>query len=184
VNTLVADGREILGDNTDGEGLVRDLAGNLGLVLADARILLLGAGGAARGVVGPILAQGPARLVVANRTAQRASDLAARFSADGPVLGVALEAITGEFDIVVNATSSSTHGEPLPLPDSVLPACAFAYDMAYGPAAAPFLARALAAGARASDGLGMLVEQAAESFALWRGKRPATAPVIAALRAA
>jgi shikimate dehydrogenase len=184
VNTLSARDDGILGDNTDGAGLVRDLTANLGLALGGARILLLGAGGAARGVVGPLLAQGPARLVIANRTPDRARALAERFGGLGPVTGMALDAVAGEFDLVVNATASSTRGEALSLDDRALRGCAFAYDMAYGPSAAPFLARARAGGARVSDGLGMLVEQAAESFLVWRGRRPATAPVIAALRAA
>lgn len=183
VNTLAARDDGILGDNTDGAGLVADLKGNLGLALAGARVLLVGAGGAAHGVVAPLLVERPARLVIANRTSARARELAARFSALGPVEGTGLESVRGPFDLVVNATSSSTHGESLALPEGVLAPGVVAYDMAYGPSAEPFLARARAAGAAANDGLGMLVEQAAESFLLWRGKRPATAPVIAALRA-
>lgn len=184
VNTLAIRGAAILGDNTDGAGLVRDLVANLGLDLAGKRVLLLGAGGAARGVVAPLLALAPAILVIANRTGERARELAARFRGAGPVEGVGLEAIGGDYDLVVNATSSSTKGEELALPGRTFAAGATAYDMAYGQSADPFLERARAAGARASDGLGMLVEQAAESFFLWRGKRPETAGVIAALRAA
>ena len=184
VNALALRGAAILGDNTDGAGLVRDLTANLGLDLAGRRILLLGAGGAARGVLAPLLALDPAILVVGNRTAGRARELAQRFRGAGPVEGVGLDATGGDFDLVVNATSSSTKGETLAMPGHLFAAGATAYDMAYGPAARPFLERARAAGARASDGLGMLVEQAAESFFLWRGKRPDTAGVIAALRAA
>ena len=171
-------------DNTDGAGLVADLTRNLGLDLRGKRILLLGAGGASRGVAAPLLALGPAVLVVANRTADRATEMAARFRALGRIEGVGLQSIPPQpFDLVVNATSSSIRGEPLLLPEYALHAQAFAYDMAYGEAAHEFLARAVGAGARASDGLGMLVEQAAESFALWRGRRPDTAAVLAELRA-
>lgn len=184
VNTLAARGGTILGDNTDGAGLVRDLTANLGLDLAGKRILLLGAGGAARGVVGPLLALAPAALVIANRTRERALELARAFAARGPVRDAGFDAMGSGYDLVVNATSSSTRGEPLALPAGVLAPGATAYDMAYGEAARAFLQGARAAGARACDGLGMLVEQAAESFHLWRGKRPETAEVIAALRAA
>lgn len=183
VNTLWLRDQAIVGDNTDGAGLVRDLTGNLGLALAGRRVLLLGAGGAARGVLAPLLALEPATLVVANRTRERAQELARHFAAAGPVLGVGLDELDGSFDLVVNATSSSTRGEALALPEGIFAPGASAYDMAYGPAARAFLDSARAAGAQASDGLGMLVEQAAESFWLWRGKRPATAGVIAALRA-
>jgi shikimate dehydrogenase len=183
VNTLVARPGGILGDNTDGAGLVADLTANLGVALAGRRVLLLGAGGAARGVAGPILAEHPARLLVANRTKARAIELASRFASIGPVEAAGFDELDGDFDVVVNATSSSTHSERLALPAGVLRAGAVAYDMAYGPPARAFLDAARAAGARAEDGLGMLVEQAAESFRLWRGKRPPTAPVIAALRA-
>jgi shikimate dehydrogenase len=184
VNTLALRGGAILGDNTDGAGLVRDLTSNLGLALAGKRILLLGAGGAARGVVGPLLALSPAALVIANRTPERAVELARAFAAAGPVSPAGLDEMGSGYDLVVNATSSSTHGERLALPAGVFAPGALAYDMAYGVPAKAFLDAARAAGARASDGLGMLVEQAAESFFLWRGKRPGTAGVIAALRAA
>jgi shikimate dehydrogenase len=171
-------------DNTDGAGLVTDLVKNLGIALEAKRILLLGAGGAARGVVAPLLAQSPAQLVIANRTPASARELAAVFASRGPVEAAALQSIpeTG-YDLVVNATSTSTRGEALELPQHILGEHVFAYDMAYGPAAQGFLARARSRGARASDGLGMLVEQAAESFRLWRGKVPDTAPVLAEMRA-
>jgi shikimate dehydrogenase len=184
VNTLALRGAVVLGDNTDGAGLVRDLTANLGLALSGKRILLLGAGGAARGVVAPLLGLRPAELVIANRTPSRAADLARAFAGAVPVRHAGFDAMGSGYDLVVNATSSSTHGEPLVLPAGVFAPGATAYDMAYGAAAGPFLDGARASGARASDGLGMLVEQAAESFLLWRGKMPDTAGVIAALRAA
>jgi shikimate dehydrogenase len=183
VNTLAAQGGTLVGDNTDGAGLVRDLTANLGLALRGRRILLIGAGGAARGVVAPLLDLGPSLLVIANRTAQRARELARRFAQCGPVEPSGLEAPGEGFDLVVNATSASTRGEALAIAPRVFAPGATAYDMAYGKAARPFLEAARAAGARASDGLGMLVEQAAESFLLWRGRKPETAGVIAALRA-
>lgn len=177
------DGR-IAADNTDGAGLVADLAGNLGLRLAGARLLLLGAGGAARGVLAPLLALGPKRVVIANRTPGRARELARQFGDLGAVEGASLDAIPREpFDLVINATSTSTRGEPLALPPDVFHAGAFAYDMAYGPSARAFLDLARSRGARASDGLGMLVEQAADSYLLWRGRRPATRQVLEGLRA-
>jgi shikimate dehydrogenase len=177
------DGR-VEADNTDGVGLVADLTRNLGLDLRARTILLIGAGGAARGVVAPLLAQHPAQLVIANRTVERARELARHFRDLGAVRETSLRDIPeSRYDLVVNATSSSTHGEALELPASVLGEHVLAYDMAYGPSARAFLERARARGARACDGLGMLVEQAAESFLLWRGRRPATGPVLAELRA-
>jgi shikimate dehydrogenase len=174
---------EIHADNTDGCGLVADLTRNLDVPLRGAAILLLGAGGAARGVVAPLLAERPARIVIGNRTLARARELAERFAALGRVEAAALDALpAAAFDIVINATSSSTRAEPLETGGLRWARGMLAYDMAYGPAAKPFLAAASAQGARASDGLGMLVEQAAESFFLWRGKRPTTSTVIAALR--
>ena len=181
VNTLVLDRERIFGDNTDGVGLVRDLAGNLGFDAAGARILLLGAGGAAQGVLGPLAQAGPAVLVIANRTPARAEALAARVPGTG---ACGFAGLAGrEFDLVVNATSAGLGGELPPLPRTLFARGALAYDMMYG-RETEFLAMARAAGARTSDGLGMLVEQAAESFFVWRGVRPATAPVLAALRAA
>ncbi len=183
-NLLVTRGEHIEADNTDGAGLIADLTRNLGLELASRRILLLGAGGAARGVIAPLLEQRPSLLLVANRTLPKALELAARFQELGALDAVALDAVPAfAYDLVVNATSSSTLGEPLGLPAHVFGAAAVVYDMAYGPAAAAFLARARASGARVSDGLGMLVEQAAESYLLWRGRRPETAALLAELRA-
>ena len=182
VNTLKFDVDAIVGDNTDGVGLVGDLTRNLGLSLSGQRILLLGAGGAARGVILPLLEQQPASLFVANRTAEKAVDLAQRFGASGPIAGGGFDAIVGQqFDLVINATAASLAGEQPPLPEDVFAPAALAYDMMYGKVT-PFLAFARAHGAQQADGLGMLVEQAAEAFYLWRGVRPETAPVIALLR--
>lgn len=172
-------------DNTDGAGLVADLQTNLGASVRGARVLILGAGGATRGIVAPLLALGPERLVIANRTPARAEALARQFTGLGPLAACALVRIEpGGFDLVINATSASVRGEALALSPEMFATGALAYDLAYGPAARAFLERArLAGAARQSDGLGMLVEQAAESFALWRGRRPLTGPVLAELRA-
>ncbi len=180
VNTLLLDRGKPWGDNTDGVGLVRDLSANLGRSLAGARILLMGAGGAAQGVLAPLAQAGAAGIVVANRTLPRAQALAARVPG---ARACGYEALAGQsFDLVVNATSSGLGGDLPPLPHGLFRPGGFAYEMAYG-LDTPFLAMARAAGAAASDGLGMLVEQAAESFLLWRGIRPETGPVLAALRA-
>lgn len=182
VNTLKFAEGVILGDNTDGVGLVRDLTGNLGVALNQRRILLMGAGGAARGVVRPLLEQGPARLFIANRTADKARELAARF-ADPALAGGGYDELGGQqFDVVINATAAGLAGELPPLPVGVFAPGAWGYDMMYGKDT-PFLALAQTAGARTADGLGMLVEQAAEAFLLWRGVRPDTASVIAQLSA-
>jgi shikimate dehydrogenase len=183
-NFLVHRDGRIHADNTDGAGLVADLSRNHGVKLAGANVLVLGAGGAARGIIAPLLAARVANIVIANRTAARALELAARFRDHGTVEGVALDAIpVRRYDLVLNATSTSTHGEALPLPPHALPHGAFAYDLSYGAGARAFVARSREAGMKSVDGLGMLVEQAAESFEMWRGVRPETAPVIAELRA-
>jgi shikimate dehydrogenase len=186
VNTLSFDGPEWLGDNTDGAGLLRDLTHNLGCPIAGMRVLLLGAGGAARGVLGPLLAAGPRRLVIANRTEALAHELAARMANAGEVSGCSHAQLAGQsFDVLINATSASLAGAPLPLPDGLFASGSLAYDMMYGDGQTPFLRLAGRCGAaRLADGLGMLVEQAAEAFCLWRGVRPATAPVLAMLRSA
>ena len=186
VNTLARehDGG-VLGDNTDGVGLVRDLTANLGWVIAGRRVLVLGAGGAARGALGPLLEQRPVLLYIANRTAEKAVRLAREFADLGPTAGGGFAELASAppFDLVINATSASLAGELPPLPDSLLAPGANAYDMMYGAEPTPFLAWAQRHGAGAvADGLGMLVEQAAEAFLLWRGVRPDTAPVIAAVR--
>lgn len=184
VNTLRFDGREALGDNTDGAGLVTDLEQNLARTLRGRRVLLMGAGGAARGVLLPILERGPAVLVIANRTAGRALELRARFPEFAALEGCGYDALAGRsFEIVVNATSASLGDEPVPLPAGVFAPGALAYDMMYGEGLTRFLRTARAQGAgQVADGLGMLVEQAAESFRLWRGVRPDTRPVLEELR--
>ena len=186
VNTMWFDDARVHGDNTDGIGLVRDLECNLGLALAGLRILILGAGGAARGVLDPLLAAGPELIVIANRTAQRAETLCESFSPLGPVRAIAFEALPAHsFELVINATSASLAGEVPPVDPRVLRAGAFCYDMMYGARPTVFVRWGEAAGAaRSTDGIGMLVEQAAESFQRWRGMRPDTAPVIAQLREA
>lgn len=184
VNTLSFDGVRMMGDNTDGAGLVRDLTLNLQTQLAGRRILLLGAGGAARGALGPILEQRPGSLFIANRTAGKASDLAALFTSCGPVNGGGFSELAGRhFDLVINATSASLSGDVPPLPDGVFSPGALAYDMMYGQGDTPFLAYARQRGVeQLADGLGMLVEQAAEAFFIWRGIRPDALPVLDKLR--
>lgn len=184
-NALAFDGGVCRADNFDGVGLVRDLEVNLGLPLAGRRVLLLGAGGAARGALQPLLQAAPSGLVVANRSPAKADELVRAFHALGlgdgvlSACGYADLAAEPPFDLVVNATAASLGGEPLPLPDTVFGPQSLAYDMVYGQGLTPFLHQARQAGAgRLADGLGMLVEQAAETFAWWRGVRPDTRPVI------
>jgi shikimate dehydrogenase len=192
VNTLKFEDDGLFGDNTDGVGLVNDLTGNLGLDLAGKRILLMGAGGAARGCVLPLLLQPPECLAIVNRTPEKAVLLREHFAFGGfgdlGHIETILEAggyedLTGRrFDLVINATAASLAGDLPPLPAGLFANGAWAYDMMYG-RDTPFLAFARGEGACCADGLGMLVEQAAEAFTLWRGVRPATAPVIEMLRA-
>lgn len=186
VNTLSFNDGVIVGDNTDGAGLVRDITINLACPIAGKRILLLGAGGAARGVIGPLLEERPATLVIANRTASKAKALADHFAAHGKVSGGAYSALSGQiFDIVINATSASLGGELPPLPARLFAPQSLAYEMMYGRGDTPFMHFAREEGAtQLSDGLGMLVEQAAEAFYLWRGVRPDAAPVMASMRSA
>jgi shikimate dehydrogenase len=187
-NTLRFDADDAQGwlaDNTDGVGLVRDIEHNAGVPLRHKRLLLIGAGGAAAGVLGPLLGAGPAQLVVANRTLGKAMTLVERHRA---VAGAAqlqalpLHACGEGFDVVINATASSLQGGAIPVAAGALAPGALAVDLMYGPAAQAFVQWAAAHGAVPRDGLGMLVEQAAESFQLWRGLRPDTAPVLVALR--
>jgi shikimate dehydrogenase len=186
VNTLAraADG-SILGDNTDGAGLVHDLRDNLGMQLAGRRVLIMGAGGATRGVLAPLLGLEPAMVVIANRTPERATALAAAFSDLGVTRGVGFRDVGDEpFDLVINATSASLSGDIPPLPPGAVDSSTVCYDLAYGKSATAFVAWARQHGcARALQGWGMLVEQAAESFQLWRGVRPTTATVLAVLQA-
>ncbi|MDQ8023769.1 MAG: shikimate dehydrogenase [Moraxellaceae bacterium] len=187
VNTLAFRGAEIYGDTTDGVGLVRDIVHNLRRPLAGRRVLLLGAGGAVRGVIEPILAQQPALLFIANRTADKAAALAEAFAdlaGDTKLQGGGFEAIAGRFDVIVNGSAASMTGELPPVPAGAWDGDSLVYDMAYKPQPTVFMQHAAATGAGATaDGIGMLVEQGAESFALWRGVRPDTAPVLAQLRA-
>jgi len=188
VNTLRFDDDGIHGDNTDGAGLVADITQHAGVALAGSELLLLGAGGAAAGVLGPLLEAGPRRVVVANRTLSKAIAVVQRHAALALQHGITLEAhalpsVPGEFDVVVNGTASSLAGGEVPVAARVLRHGALAVDMMYGPAAAGFMDWARAHGAVPRDGLGMLVEQAAESFALWRGVRPPSSQVLAELRA-
>ncbi len=187
-NTLRFDGDAVFADNTDGVGLVSDITAGAGVPLAGAQVLLVGAGGAAAGVLGPLIAARPARVVVANRTADKAGQLVARHAQWAAQHGVALAADAlpapaGRFDVVVNATAASLAGGALPVAASVLQPGALAYDMMYGAAAHGFLNWARERGATPRDGLGMLVAQAAESFFVWRGVRPPAAQVLAELRA-
>ena len=185
VNTLWWDGDQLNGDNTDGAGMVKDIRANLGWQIQGKRVLVLGAGGAVRGVMGPLLAEKPTLVRVANRTAEKAEILARRFmdGSNSPVLGSGLEGLSGQFDVVINAISAGLHGEMPALPEGLLADGAVAYDMVYGKEPTPFMRWAESQGAAAvSDGLGMLVEQAAEAFEIWRGWRPQTAAVMAMLR--
>jgi shikimate dehydrogenase len=178
-NTLKFTSAGIEADNTDGTGLVRDLQRNLRFALAGSRVLLLGAGGAARGVIQPLVDARVGRLFIANRTHSRAVELAARFDVDATLL----ELIDAPFDLIINATSTSLSGQRLRLPDGICNSATLAYDMMYAKEPTQFMRWAGDRGARSADGLGMLVEQAAASFALWRGVMPDTAPVLAQLRA-
>lgn len=185
VNTLWCDdGGAIQGDTTDGVGLIRDMVANLGWIVRDKRIAVVGAGGAVRGVLEVLLKEQPAGLLVVNRTVSRAEELAQRFEGLGPIRGGGFEALgDGCFDIVINGTSASLSGELPPLPDSMLHERSCCYDMVYGAEPTPFMRwAALHTAWAVADGLGMLVEQAAESFFIWRGKRPQTGPVLAELR--
>lgn len=181
VNTLTFRGGEIYGDNTDGIGLLRDLAVNLGLTLEGSRILILGAGGATRGIVGPLLEMQPASLRIANRSLSKAQILADHFSHTGPVTACRFNVVpvSETYDLIINATSAGVKGEAPPYPPAAISENTFCYDLSYGLQPTPFSVWARDAGARRSVmGWGMLVEQAAESFKLWRGTRPDTAPVL------
>jgi shikimate dehydrogenase len=186
-NVLSFDDGHWRADNTDGAGLMRDLQEHAACSVQGQQVLLVGAGGATAGVLGPLLACKPARVVVANRTVARARALVEAHASLAAAYGATLEA-TGldqpgqAFDIVLNASASSLSGAAVPVPDQVLRPGTLAVDLMYGPAATPFLSWAQRHGAVARDGLGMLVEQAAEAFWIWRGVRPDTVPVLRALR--
>ena len=185
-NTMIFQGDEIVGDNTDGVGLLRDITINLGYPVAGKRVLLLGAGGASRGVVGPLLEAGIASLTIANRTVPRAKLVAERFAPLGPVTGCGYDELAGQsFDIVINATSASLSGSMPALPVGIFAPGSLAYKMMYGMGDTPFRIFAREQGAAIiSEGLGMLVEQAAESFFVWRGVRPEVRPVMELLQPA
>lgn len=181
VNTLSFRGGEIHGDNTDGIGLLRDLAINLGVAIEGSNILVLGAGGATRGIVGPLLEMQPASLRIANRTLDKAQALADHFSHSGPVSACLFNVVpvSDRYDLIINATSAGLKGESPPYPSSAISESTFCYDLSYGLKPTPFSIWAREAGAAQSVmGWGMLVEQAAESFNIWRGIRPDTAPVL------
>lgn len=188
VNTLRFDGDVILGDNTDGAGLVADIVRNAGVAIAGKRVLLLGAGGAARGVVLPLLQEQPQELFIANRTVATAQALVEQFQQAGAgeacLRAGGFEQPDGVFDIVINATSASLAGDLPPVPASVFGSHTLALDMMYGAAPTVFMEFAGAQGAQVRDGLGMLVEQAAEAFFVWRGVRPETTDLLALLRGA
>lgn len=182
VNTLsVDDEGRLQGDTTDGVGLVRDLE-RLGARLEGARIAVLGAGGAVRGVLEPLLEHRPQALFVANRTAERARQLAERFAGFGPIAGGAFDQLEGRFDLVINGTSASLGAELPPLPEGLFANDALAYDMVYAAQPTVFMRWAEQRGARSHDGLGMLVEQAAESFFIWHNLQPDTGAVLAGMR--
>ena len=181
VNTMSFRDGEIFGDNTDGIGLLRDLVINLGITLEGANILILGAGGATRGIVGPLLEMQPSSLCIANRTIDKAEVLAEHFSRSGPVSSCRFAAVpvTQKYDLIINATSAGHKGETPPYPAAAVSSDTSCYDLSYGLKATPFSEWAREKGAeRSVMGWGMLVEQAAESFHIWRGVRPDTAPVL------
>ncbi|MCK7543615.1 shikimate dehydrogenase [Marinobacter bryozoorum] len=186
-NTLYQDSQgRLVADNTDGAGLVTDLKVNAGITLAGRRVLVLGAGGAVRGVLGPLLAEQPGELVIANRTVAKAQGLASLFRDEaGPaeLRACGFGAVNGAFDVIINGTSASLQGDLPPLPATVITPATVVYDMMYAAGDTPFNEWARAQGAgKVLDGLGMLVQQAAESFRIWRGVEPQTVPVIEELR--
>ena len=190
VNTLKFEGATIYGDNTDGVGLVRDIQANLGYQIEGRDVLMMGAGGAAQGALGVLLEAKPARLVIANRTVEKAERLAGRWRSARSISAAMLSAsgypeLAGRpFDLIVNSTAASLNDTAPDLPEGTFGRDCLAYDMMYGKGMTPFLEMALTQGAaRLADGIGMLVEQAAESFLIWRGVRPQTRPVIEALKA-
>ena len=181
VNTLLFKDDEIFGDNTDGVGLLRDLQSNLELTLEGANILVLGAGGSTRGIISPLLDEKPESLMIANRTIAKANALAEHFSTQGPVDSCRFTNVRGQpvYDLVINATSAGLKGETPPYPEDAIGDKTTCYDLSYSMSKTPFSSWAAKQGAaRSVMGWGMLVEQAAESFELWRGVRPDTAQVL------
>lgn len=183
VNTLAKKNGQIIGDNTDGIGLVRDIRDNHGYSLSDKRILIIGAGGAARGVILPIARETPASITIANRTHEKATLLAKQFNALTNITARPLTELNQPFDIIINATSTSLSGETLNLNPAIFHSAGLAYDMMYGNHPTAFMQLAEKYGTNAVDGLGMLVEQAAQSFQIWHGTRPETTGVIKKIRA-
>lgn len=183
VNTLARqeDGT-ILGDNTDGAGLVADIKTHLGWTVQGRKVLVLGAGGATRGALLPLLQEKPAQLHIANRTAHKARQLAEDFSAYGRITASGLEDVPAGFDLIINASAAGLSGERPPVPEAIVGRDCCAYDMVYGAEPTPFMRWAADLGARTADGLGMLVGQAAEAFYLWRGVYPQVEPVLSMLR--
>ena len=181
VNTISIDGGKLRGDNTDGSGLIRDLTVNQRLELAERRVIVLGAGGAARGIVGPLLAERPGEVVIANRSQERADQVVAQFGGGSTLRACAfaeLDKLT-PFDLLINATSAGLKGETPPFPPSLVDAQSICYDLVYSSSDTPFVTWAKSHGVRrAMQGWGMLVEQAAESFFIWRGVRPDTKPLL------
>ena len=185
VNTITINGNQLRGDNTDGVGFIRDLTVNHGLDLADRSVILFGAGGAARGIIGPLLAEKPAKLAIANRSRARAVELAKHFGNPPEIELVDFEGLAAlpAFDLLVNASSAGLKGEPTPFPGSLVSADSVCYDMVYSRNDTPFVTWARQHGAgHAIQGWGMLVEQAAESFHIWRGVMPVTAPILKQLQ--
>jgi shikimate dehydrogenase len=183
VNTLTFDAIRVFGDNTDGVGLVKDMRDNLKCAIAGKRVLIVGAGGAARGVIGPLLAEGPAVIAVANRTFSKAEEIVQLYRLVGNIIVIALADLPGhQFDIVINATAASLKNDLPIIPRGAFAEGSLAYDMMYGKGLTPFLALGRQARASVADGLGMLVEQAAEAFLIWHGIRPHTETVFRQLR--
>ncbi|MCB6184114.1 shikimate dehydrogenase [Leeia sp. TBRC 13508] len=182
VNTLHFSDTGVIGDNTDGAGLVRDITINQATSLTGKRVLLIGAGGASRGALGPILDEQPGKLVIVNRTKAKAEELAELCKSE-IVSGIGFDELTEHYDIIINASSSSLSAEKLPLPTTVFEACELAYDMMYAAEPTIFMQQAATAGAKKTiDGIGMLIEQAAEAFYVWRHVRPPTTSVFETLR--
>lgn len=180
-NCLKFEAGRIIAENFDGVGLLRDVTANLGHTVAGKHVLFAGAGGATRGAVAPFLAAGVASVTIANRTRSKAETIRGLLGDRGTIHAIGFDDALGGYDIVLNATTTSLTGDKPPLPASVFDDAALAYDLVYGKGLTPFLSDARAVGAEIADGVGMLVEQAAEAYAWWRGNRPDTAPVIAAM---